>query len=315
MLLRDFRATLPIPPEEQLYLLENPRFPTETGAFKVLPAQPGRLRRYLARKLRQPMLDLPARDSLLFIGEANRSWEEHTVLAALFRLIATHPRRRHVLLLGKSDIALDAEILSKFPPNLHAVIGNNVSAISPRLRVLPMGRDFRSKQEAGGVRPNPHPDTLVYCNFSVDTHPDRKRVHDMLRDKTDFVRFDHMGEFRQYTLTREAFFLRLGASKFSVCPRGNGLDTFRLWDSLALGVIPIVVREAALHREFDDLPILYLDRLEDFAALEPAQLERIHGEMMNREWNYAKLTLGHWLRRIHTLREELIGTPAASADR
>jgi hypothetical protein len=194
-------------------------------------------------------------------------------------------------------------------------MGNNVSTVSPKLRFLPMGRDFRSQEAARAARPNPRPDTLVYCNFSVDTHPDRQRVHDSLRDKTDFVRFDHMGGFRRYSLTREEFFLRLGASKFSTCPRGNGIDTFRLWDSLALGVIPIVVREPALHRDLDDLPILFLDRIEDFARLEAARLEKIYEDMANREWNYAKLTLGHWLGRIQALREELTAASAAPTGR
>lgn len=306
MRLRDFRAHPSIPGHEQLYFVNEPRFPKETGAHPVIRPHVGRWRRFFARRFNRTLLDLPNRDGLLFIGRTDRSWEDKAQLDSFFRCIAARPRRRHVVLIGKSDIELDAGLLARLPSNVLGLIGNNVSVRASRLHYVPMGRDFRSREAAVKATASVHPETLVYCNFSVNTHPDRERVHDLLRDKSAFIRFEHMGAFRQYALTREDFFLHLGNSKFAVCPRGNGIDTFRMWDCLALGVVPIVVREAAFHDELSDLPILFLDSINDFASLSPEFLEQSYARMMETTWNYQKLTLSFWIRRIQTLCSQLL---------
>jgi hypothetical protein len=40
-----------------------------------------------------------------------------------------------------------------------------------------------------------------------------------------------------------------------VCPQGNGVDTHRIWEALALGTIPIV-RTSSIDPLFVDLPVL-----------------------------------------------------------
>lgn len=306
MRLRDFRANPSIPGNEQLYFVNELRFPRDTKALPVFRENPSPLRRLVGRFSQRALLDLPDQDSLIFAGRTDHSWQDQAQLALLFGLIARRPSRRYIVLLGKSDLELGQEVMAQLPPNVSALIGNNVSLASERLHFLPMGRDFRSRAEALAARPNPSPSTLVYCNFSINTHPDRQRVYDLLRDKTDFVRFEHMGKFRQYAISREEFFHRLGDSKFAICPRGNGIDTFRVWDCLALGVVPIVVREAAFHAELSDLPVLFLDDISEFSKLTSDHLEQTYQRMLDQSWNYEKLTLSFWFRKIEDLRRRLL---------
>ena len=47
-----------------------------------------------------------------------------------------------------------------------------------------------------------------------------------------------------------------------------------MWDSMYLGTIPIVVREAEFHRELEDLPILFLDSYDAFSELTVDFLEQ-----------------------------------------
>ena len=49
---------------------------------------------------------------------------------------------------------------------------------------------------------------------------------------------------------------------FCICPRGNGVDTHRIWESLYLGCIPIVKRHHT-HTFEEDLPILFIDNWTD----------------------------------------------------
>ena len=114
-----------------------------------------------------------------------------------------------------------------------------------------------------------------------------------------FAKFDHMGKFLKYSISREEFYEKLLLSKFAVCPRGNAIDTFRLWDCLYLGVIPIVVKEAIFHEMLIDLPILFIDKPEDFGLLTESRLEEVYLNMLETEWNYEKLRLSFWMSKVY----------------
>lgn len=61
----------------------------------------------------------------------------------------------------------------------------------------------------------------------------------------------------------EKFWSEIAASKFTICPKGNGEDSHRIWEALYLGSIPVVENTVAL-RYFSELPLLYV---EDFESI------------------------------------------------
>jgi len=48
----------------------------------------------------------------------------------------------------------------------------------------------------------------------------------------------------------------------AICPRGNGLDTHRLWECFYLDVIPIMIEADVVN--IDNLPIIILNSWDDF---------------------------------------------------
>ena len=104
-----------------------------------------------------------------------------------------------------------------------------------------------------------------------------------------------MGEFLNYPIGHDEFYRRLRQAKFCIAPRGNAIETFRMWDCLYLGTIPIVVREAAFHDALEDLPILFIDSYQAYAELTEKKLNQIYNEMCLRELNYNKLKNRFWL--------------------
>ena len=69
-----------------------------------------------------------------------------------------------------------------------------------------------------------------------------------------------------------------------LCPRGNGIDTHRMWESLYAGVYPVVQRHIA-HKNLDDLPILFVDDfkqinkkflLDSLALLKEKKLDKLN---------------------------------------
>lgn len=51
----------------------------------------------------------------------------------------------------------------------------------------------------------------------------------------------------------------LSRHKYCACPRGNGIDTHRVWECLYLGVVPVVERVPELYIWYKDLPILWVE--------------------------------------------------------
>jgi hypothetical protein len=91
----------------------------------------------------------------------------------------------------------------------------------------------------------------VYFFFSLGTHPSRHDCYNTLKDRLEF----------NQNRSREDYFVELKRHKYAICPRGNGLDTHRLWECLYLDVIPIMLKADSVH--IDNLPIIYLDTWSD----------------------------------------------------
>ena len=86
-----------------------------------------------------------------------------------------------------------------------------------------------------------------YFYFSMSTHFSRNECYEKLKNKLIW----------NNKLTKEEYFIELKKHKYAICPRGNGIDTHRIWECLYLDVIPIMLK-----RDFfgiDNLPIVYLN--------------------------------------------------------
>jgi hypothetical protein len=238
---------------------------------------------------------VPPQANDLFLGYYDQSFDNcFPSLETLFRLIEGYPERKFKLALGKGDYVIESSFAELIPKNLLWILANNVNVKHEKIRYLPMGRDFRNMEFLSHSSPTTLKTTLCYCNFSRNTHPIREDIYSALKSK-DFIEFEHMGNFLEYSMPRDNFLKRLASAKFSICPRGNAIDTFRLWDSLYVGTIPIVIKEAVFHEMIDDLPILFLKDIADFERLNAADLELIYQSYLHKKFNYSKLCLDFWI--------------------
>jgi hypothetical protein len=135
---------------------------------------------------------------------------------------------------------------------------------------------------------------LCYMNFSKQTNPSvREKIWDFF-DKKDFV----LSEYPKNTKSARLNYLqKIARSKFVICPPGNGEDTHRLWETLYVGSIPIVLYNP-VHDGWQDLPILFIKSWEDITE---EFLNRMWIEMGWREYNFEKLTCSYWVNFIKNL--------------
>ncbi len=74
----------------------------------------------------------------------------------------------------------------------------------------------------------------LYININSDTFFYRKNVLDTVISSSNYHVESTQKSFEEYLYD-------LAKHKFCLCVRGNGLDTHRFWESLYLGVIPVII--------------------------------------------------------------------------
>lgn len=217
-----------------------------------------------------------------------------------------------VVVVGATDDSFGSEYARRIPEGVQQVFALNCETQHPKLHWYPYGRDYKG-EGSFNILPKPERKNLVYCNFSPATHPDRKRTLELLVGKefVHTVNFSGYGEYTGYPMSNREFLEQLSDHTFSVCPRGTGFDTYRIWDSLHLGVIPIVVKEAEFHTNLEKLPVLLLDSVEQFGDLTEPFLQRTYREMMDQEYDFSPLSAAWWHRRFRGV--DGTGTPTQRA--
>jgi len=84
------------------------------------------------------------------------------------------------------------------------------------------------------------------------------------------------------------------SSYASLCLPGLGADTYKLWESFALGAMPVVERGFGLDRTLYRLPALLVD---DFAVITPFMIRQAYIEALYRadQWEYKRMTKQYWV--------------------
>jgi hypothetical protein len=205
---------------------------------------------------------------------------------------------------GHSDYPITDEMARRYP----GAKWYSVNTQTPRVHGLPIGIT-NNTQEAVLFPIHGNTDimvevarmpretkNLVYMNFNIVTYPqERQLVWDMFKHQS-WVTVDELDN----TIRGRTYFLQqLRNHSFVLCPRGNGVDTHRLWETLYMGSIPIVRKDIA-HSDWMDLPILFVDSWEEVTE------ERLRNELVriqSTQWNMEKLRAGYWIERIRSENE------------
>jgi len=111
----------------------------------------------------------------------------------------------------------------------------------------------------------------------------------------------------RYRMAGSDYWQDLRSSKFVLCPSGMGWDTYRAWEAMCLGTIPVLEtygRKDGMYRMYDDLPVLWVENYDDVT---PALLEASYPKILAKakEYNFAKLTNQWWVDFINSFRSNL----------
>lgn len=167
----------------------------------------------------------------------------------------------------------------------------NVDVDHPRIKSLPIGLE-NSEWFIELNKPNKiatinivEKQFLSIAKFNPNTHPDRHKILSYLKN-TNWC-------LTQPTINGHDFDIylnELNKSLTCVCPRGNGIDTHRIWEALYVGTIPIV-EDCVNIRFYQNLPIIIVENLLNLTA--ELIVEKID-ELSKKQLNYDLLDFNYW---------------------
>ena len=221
----------------------------------------------------------------------------------LFRALR-RTRKRILLVTGEGAKPVTPDLYRQKPLHVAHWFGTNMFAVGDDVTPLPLGVG----NAAGGsaLRPEEFPvgskvdagrTNLLYANFTVDTNPaDREPVARWAAGQKWITCADHAG-----SRGKGSYLEALRQHHFVLCPPGAGEDTHRMWEALYCGAIP-VVRHSPAMRDFEDLPVLFVDRFEHLSEefLKKILLDWPHGR-----FSLEKLQPDYWRARFDTAKQAL----------
>lgn len=218
---------------------------------------------------------------------------------------------------------IDKDILNIIPKNVKKIYCYSNGISHEKIIMLPIGVDFKglnfnnnelqilnkTKNIIFDIYKNIDINNKkILCYYNLTLPPinvyhwygfERQYIYNNIKDKDFILKENCYNHPRIYTIENYCnFYFKLSQSKFMICPRGAGIDTYRMWDCIYFGCIPIIVKYDG-YKEFEDLPILFVEKYQDYYELTEEYLNDKWFEMINKNYNYDKIKIDYWKEKIY----------------
>lgn len=207
-------------------------------------------------------------------------------------------KAKYILISHNSDKninQLEADFISDnvihwFCQNLNIEESNKISFIPiglENLRRLKHGRKkwFKNKKN----------DKKNYILFSFNKYTNFKKRSNLQNQLSylDFVKIKNFDKTKNY-------FKEIKNFKFVLSPQGNGLDTHRIWESLLLDCIPVMIENNFTHNlKKNKIPGLYLHNWSELDSYNEEKLDNEYERIINN--NLQKyVMLDYWIKQIES---------------
>ena len=196
----------------------------------------------------------------------------------LLRIFENAQSHLDIIVIGDTDVAPDENILKELKRYCHRLYSVNlIRHFDDGILSIPFGLESQRYRSAGQLRD---------FRKEVDLNADKRKIGVLVawNDATSFAeRRRARAILSPLTITREirdrvtARYVHhlMKRSMFVACPRGNGLDTHRFWESLYLGAVPIVVKKDVIPA-FQYGPHLVIEDWQELEEISQQDLRRIY---------------------------------------
>lgn len=163
-----------------------------------------------------------------------------------------------------------------------------------RCRIFPIGVN-KSIELSEKEKTKP----LVISHFNAQNSEERSLLQTYLEENKD------METYRLLNVPIEEFLDEIGKGFFSVCPQGNGYDSYRFWESLSVGSIPLVLTTPFVEKlmeQHPEIPFMILNEWSDLSSFVGSDIEKVYDAFMG-IGNLDILTEEYWSKEFACITE------------
>lgn len=168
------------------------------------------------------------------------------------------------------------------------------SIFHPNVKMIPLGVTWQTSIPSLNIDLN-NKNILCYANFGLPTvdcwHGRIRQNVKNIISHLNFITIDNICQDKQERKTKDkylSYFNKISHSKFSLCPRGCGIDCYRFYDCLFYDCIPIIVKSEDFYKNLSMFPILILNEWEELKNLTETGLNKKYDELMKEKIGYKK---------------------------
>tara|TARA_R110000824_G_C15194056_1_gene675061 strand:- start:554 stop:1369 length:816 start_codon:yes stop_codon:yes gene_type:complete len=217
-------------------------------------------------------------------------------LCGAFNVIKNNPSKLFTLVTHNSDMPIQT---CNTPDNLYRWFCQNRDTEQLRIHSLPIGleNEYWHPHKQQTLEDAPSFDTRIvsaFAQFNPATRPQDRGP--LMRDlQSGEIEGDVYGCINGANY--DLFVENLRRYAFCICPRGNGIDTHRMWEALYMRCIPIVQNFQAhnfnidIHNKCAPLPILYVD---NWREITPELLQHTHNSIDRSGFGSELLSVRYW---------------------
>ncbi|KAL3781560.1 hypothetical protein ACHAW5_002569 [Stephanodiscus triporus] len=172
----------------------------------------------------------------------------------------------------------------------------------PKVFSVPLGQQANA---AKALRTMPISDRENLLLINVRGTPTRTPIVERVVSNFDgAIKNEYVEGWEDDSPDESDYLRQLTNSKFVLCPSGMGWDTYRVWEALILGAIPILEkygRRDGLYSSYDDLPVLWVGLYDEVT---PSLLEGEYPRILSKamQYKFEKLTNQWWIDLINSYR-------------
>lgn len=156
----------------------------------------------------------------------------------------------------------------------------------PNCKIFPIGVNKPCEIQESTKK---HPIVISYFN------PNNSKEREQLQAYLD--KEESLAVYRLPCQPIETYMNHIASAYFSVCPQGNGYDSYRFWESLSVGSIPLVLKSyfiESLLEQYPSLPFLVLHTWEDLPSFLTTDIPSLY-QRIKESSNTDILTEEYWL--------------------
>ena len=181
----------------------------------------------------------------------------------------------------------------KVPNNIELLLLQNCAVDDKIIKTLPIGLENKRTGRYSSLRHFSQSISKELLNPKIlvppmsDTNPIRRAVI------KDAEKFPEIFDVKTQYLHEKKYFDSIKKYQFLLCLEGNGFENHRIWESLYLGIFPVMLKsDWSLSLDYLKLPILFVD-----------EISEISREMLQKFWQTnldfnpefkPELWLGYW---------------------